>query len=61
MTTSTVVLRTRTRVEKITDRSTMACDNAKLLLNLKQITWCYTEDKLTLTRHWTLNIDDFIA
>lgn len=60
MTTSTVLLRKRTHVEKITDRSTMNYDNVKLLLNLKQITWL-TEDKLTLTRHWALNMDDFIA
>lgn len=38
----------------------MNYDNVKLLLNLKQITWL-TEDKLTLTRHWALNMDDFIA
>lgn len=38
MSTSTVLLRKRTHVEKITDRSTMNYDNVKLLLNLKQIT-----------------------
>lgn len=38
MTTSTVLLKKQTRVEKITDRSTMDYDNAKIQLNLKQIT-----------------------
>lgn len=38
MTASTVLLKKRTRVEKKTDRSTMDYDNAKLQLNMKQIT-----------------------
>lgn len=25
------------------------------------VTWSYTEDKLILTRHWALNMGDFIA
>lgn len=25
------------------------------------VTWCFTEDKLTLTRQWAQNMDDFIA
>lgn len=65
MTTSTVLLKKQTRVEKITDRSTMDYDNAKIQLNLKQITELLKgigsklERKKTYKKSWQANKKGF--